>query len=435
MQNPVVLVPGITASTLVDRYPVDPQTVWSALLNKAWDRVALHPDDLRYERDEPARVTESGVFELVYSELAKELRHDLSPKADRATPVYPFGYDWRQPLELLEERLLAFIDEVIDRTKLLRHYHKDGYAQEPRVDLVGHSMGGLLIAGMLARHGRRARIGRIATLGTPFRGSLEAVLKMTTGLAAIGGTSSSSREREVARLTPALYYLLPDFEGALEPRAADLPASFFEPEAWQPGIVQTIAEYVRLHGLAPGDRKQQAQALFAALLQRAREHRERVRALELAPAGLSSADWLCVVGVGETTRVRLAVGREHGKPSFDLSSKDRENGWSELPPERRVLTGDGTVPYRGAQPPFLPPESLVCVCDSDFGYWELGDRALEGPLGVGLHGMLPKMNLVHRLIASHFQRVHRKGTWGRKPPDLAPDASWAPPIAGLEAKG
>jgi pimeloyl-ACP methyl ester carboxylesterase len=435
VQHPVVLVPGITASTLVDRYPVDPQTVWSALRNKAWDRVALHPDDLRYERDEPARVTEGGLYELVYAELAKELRHDLSPKADRPTPVYPFGYDWRQPLELLEERLLAFIDEVIDRTKLLRHYHREGYGEAPRVDLVGHSMGGLLIAGMLARHGERARVGRIATLGTPFRGSLEAVLKMTTGLAALGVSSSSSREREVARLTPALYYLLPDFEGALAARAADLPASFFEPEAWQPGIVQTIAEYVRLHGLTPGDRKQQAHELFAALLRQAREHRERVRTLDLQRAGLTSADWLCIVGVGETTRVRLAVGREHGKPSFDLASRDRENGWSELSPARRVLTGDGTVPYRGAQPPFLPLQSLVCLSDEDFGYWELRDRLLEGPLGLGLHGMLPKLSVVHRLIASHFQRVHRKGIWGRMPPDLGPGTSWAPPIEGLEAKG
>jgi len=435
MQNPVVLVPGITASTLVDRYPVDPETVWSAVFDKSWDRVALHPDDLRYERDEPARVTEGGMFELMYAELAKELRHDLSPKADQPTPVYPFAYDWRQPLESLEDRLLAFVDEVIDRTKLLRHYHKAGYADAPKVDLVAHSMGGLLVAGMLARHGKRVRVGRIATLGTPFRGSLEAVLKMTTGLAALGGTSSSSREREVARLTPALYYLLPDFAGALEPKpgVGDLPKSFFEPEAWQPGIVQTIAEYVRLHGVAPADRKQQAQDLFAALLHQAHTHRRRVCGLDLAQAGLASSDWLCIVGVGETTRVRLRVGREHGKPSFDLTSEDRMNTWEEPPSKDRALTGDGTVPYRGAQPPFLPPESLVCVCDGDFGYWELRDRVLE--LGVGLHGALPKMNLVHRLVASHFQGVQRKGTWGRRPPDLAPGASWTPPIAGLEAKG
>jgi len=59
------------------------------------------------------------------------------------------------------------------------------------------------------------------------------------------------------------------------------------------------------------------------------------------------------------------------------------------------------VPYLGAQAAFLKTEKLVCVCDDDFGYWELKDRLLEG-VAAGLHATLPLMNLVQRLVVSHF---------------------------------
>ena len=439
-QNPVIVIPGITASNLRDEYPVVPDTVWSAVMNKSFDRIALHPDNLKYERDEPARVVHDSVFSLVYRELINELRHDLSKKKEEPTPVYPFAYDWRHPLERIEAQLESFIDEVIERTKLLRHYHRDKYQDDPKVDLVGHSMGGLIIAGYLQRKGKDSRVGKVATLGTPFRGSLEAVIKMTTGTAAIGAGSASSRERETARLTPALYYLLPSFENAVHPDAG-IPATMFNPHAWQPSIVHTIEDYIRLHAVDRSQQNKRAQAMMILLLSAALQHRIRVESLELSKAGLADDAWLCVVGVGETTRVSLEIRKDaKGQPEFNLASTDskgrkaRANEWKSANPADRVLTGDGTVPYFGARTSFIPTERVVCVSDSDFGYWELLDRGLEGPLGVGLHGMLPKMNLVHRLIVSHFKGESRKGTWGRVPPDLPAGRTWNPPIKGLEPK-
>jgi triacylglycerol esterase/lipase EstA (alpha/beta hydrolase family) len=88
-------------------------------------------------------------------------------------PVYTFGYDWRQPLDETESQLASFIDEVVERTRLMRHYVKAGYEAAPKVNLVGHSMGGLVIAGALERLGRRARVAKVATLATPFCGSFE----------------------------------------------------------------------------------------------------------------------------------------------------------------------------------------------------------------------------------------------------------------------
>ena len=98
------------------------------------------------------------VFTLVYGEIIAEMRHNLTPHANLPVPIYPFAYDWRQPLQLVEADLTTFVDEVTDRTKLLRHYSKAGYGSKDfpaKVNLVGHSMGGLIIAGYLQTAGNR----------------------------------------------------------------------------------------------------------------------------------------------------------------------------------------------------------------------------------------------------------------------------------------
>jgi len=433
-QNPVIVIPGITASKLRDEYPVDPEQVWR-ILRKDYERVALHPDDLRYESREPARVVADRLFDIPYNELIEELRHDLSPSEDQPTPVYPFAYDWRQPLDVIEKQLESFIAEVIDRTKLMRHYAKAGYSDEgnAKVDLIGHSMGGLIITGYCQRMSMQSaspRVGRVATLGSPFRGSFEAVMKITTGCAALGSAvRPKSREREVARMTPALYHLIPAYEGALRV-APGLPESLFEPDLWQSSVAKTIQQYVRLYGLKRKATRQQAEEILAHLLRSAHTHRERLESFNLDGVELGVDDWLCVVGVDEETRVRLQIENAGGKPCFDLTSEDRLNGWNSENRDEWVNTGDGTVPYAGARCSFIPTEKVVCVSKDDFGYWE--DFFTRGP--VGLHGMLPKMNLVHRLIASHFSGERRKGTWGRRPPDLPLDADWRPPIEGLAEK-
>lgn len=95
-----------------------------------------------------------------------------------------------------------------------------------------------------------------------------------------------------------------------------------------------------------------------------------------------------------------------------------------------MRTGDGTVPFLGAAPTFLPREQLVCVRPDDLGYWEVADRALLAV--AGFHALLPKLNLVHRLIACHLMEEKRKGTWGWRPPGVT-SAVWDPP-AGITEK-
>lgn len=449
MKPPVIVVPGITATALLDRYPGDAETIWS-LLSKDYERTALHPDDLRYEQQQPSQVTPGEVFGVPYDGFVGDLRHDLTPARDRPRPVFLFPYDWRQPLERSVERLADFVEAVIARTVLLRHYQRGhGYTRATgRVDLVGHSMGGLLIAGYLASRGREHRARKVVTLGTPFGGSFEAVIKVITGTAELGGKAPSSRERETARLTPALYHLVPT-EG-IHVQGDRLPDTLFDAALWQRGVIESIAEHLRLNGLSPArakaERLGQATILLQGMLDQARSFRAKIDALEPAGLGMDDADWLSIVGIGERTRVALRIDDRGGDadegPWFDLASIDRKNGYP-LPELRDGAitadltdTGDGTVPYRAACPPFLPHEALVCVATEDFGYWEIGDRLLRR--FSSLHSMLPAMNRVVKLCGAFLdseqgqRATAHPGIQGRRSPEsIRLGSDWAPPFVGL----
>ena len=395
-----------------DEYPIPPEVVWS-VVTKNFDRAILHPNDLRYELKEPARVQPTEIFRIAYKELIEELRSNLPEDPDdEPVPVYAFSYDWRQPLELIERRLKDFVDEFIARTMLLRHYRESAFADDPKVNLIGHSMGGLIIAGYASQYGTGSRVAKAVSLASPFRSSLEPVLKITTGMADMGTGESKSRERRAARLTPALYHLLPSFEGAIQGDGS-VPTDLFELEAWQPNVIETLTSFVKRHGLDPGDPQEQALDLFKHLLGEARSHRQRIESFTLGDAGLDETDWLCVAGIGSKTRVGLEVGHdEQGRVRFVVDSKLRRN--------EGIETGDGTVPLLGALSRFIPPERVVCISPDDYGYWEIQDKATSKL--AGFHGILPNMNMLHRLIVRFFTgRPDEHGnTWGRRPPYLDP---------------
>ncbi len=428
--EPVIVVPGITATYLRDEYPLPPDDIWK-VIKKQYERIALHPNDLRYEAQEPARVVPGQIFQIAYEEMVEELRYNLSSKEDEPVPVYPFGYDWRMPLEIVELQLVDFVYEVIERTKLLKHYHKAGYQNDAKVNLVGHSMGGLVITGYLERKGSKAPVNKVVTLATPFQGSFEAVIKVATGTANLGTDTSSSREREAARITPALYHLIPSFSNGLEVTTPAIPNSLFDPGAWQPTVVASIAEFIRTKGLPTKNRMQEARDLFTALLKQAKSHRDRIDGFKLVKAGLTVRDWLAVVGVDTETRVRLRIEKPGGQPEFALRGKDRTNEWDDSDPIKKRMTGDGTVPFEGAVPKFLKEDNLVCVTPDDYGYWEIQDRALSK--AAGFHGILPNMNMLHRLIVRFLtgRLDKRRNTWGRRAPGVK---DWQPPLKLKEEK-
>ena len=423
LPNPVIVIPGITATHLMDHYPVSPETVWGVMPhNKRYERVSLHPDNTRYEAGQPARVLPDQLFEVVYKQLIEELRDNLSPDDDHPVPVYPFGYDWRQPLEVTGLELMDFIFEVIARTRLTRHYHHDGYGDRLRVNIVGHSMGGLIVAGALQCMRGKLPVDKVVTLATPYRGSFEAIIKIITGTANLGTSPPSSRERRSARMTPSLYYLLPSGISGLVLNREPL-NNLYDPHVWQPSVLKTIESYVKSRGLPTDDPESRAFQIFKGFLQRSQEYHSIMNGFDLKDVGLDPKDWLCVIGTNSITRVGMSIENTEQGIDFHLSSSDRVDEWDVNPDS--LLTGDGTVPLESAVPLFLDRSNVVCVTPGDFGYWELQDRAIMAR--AGFHGILPTMNMLHRLIVRHFTgSADRRGnTWGYRAPGVE---EWKPPM-------
>lgn len=449
---PVILVPGIKGTELTDEYTTDREAVWSVLasMRRDYKRLALHPDNRRYERIEPARIAAGAVFNVIYEQFLKGLRHELSPREDLPTPVFAFSYDWRRDLDGLQADLEGFIDEVIERTLLLRHYYQSDYRRNPRVHLVGHSMGGLIIAGYLAQRGA-ARVAKVATIATPFRGAASAVLYIATGQASIMSMDVSPSEREVARMLPSMYHLLPGYDGALQ-WPGGLARSFYRPLAWQPSVYQTIAEYIRIYSRSEtsenallAERLVAAARILRSLLDAARRHRSGVDALDLDDAGMTSADWLCIAGIGEPTVDRI-VARTSTLPDpsafalaglfedgraieIDLHASGPVDTWD---PTRHdapgARTGDSTVALAGATPEFLPIERMVSVTRHHYAWWELSDRVINGV--VDLHAALPRMNAVQSMVIAHFLGRDVRAVRALPAPGVSA-ARWKPPVGGL----
>jgi len=391
LPNPVIFVPGVTATNLRDLYALPPDLVWS-LLTHDYERVGLHPEDTRYEAQQPAQIRPDQIFEIAYNEMVLDLRHDLSPHGDQRVPVYVFGYDWRQPLEVAQAALAAFIAEVIEKTALTRHYFADGYGARRKVNLVGHSMGGLVIAGYLADAGANARVERVATIATPFKGSFDAVEKIVKG-------TTNRREREAARLTPSLYYLLPSFTRGVTVDPQLPHTDMFDPRLWQSSVVETIRESLRLRGSgAQAPTQANAERVLADLLAQAKAHRAKVDGLQLAACGLQPKDWLCVIGIGDKTRVELRIDDSPAGPIFDLLSPGMISG-DKIPARPAWRTGDGTVPWEGAQPSFATAPPQV-VSRKDFRLLELREKLLDG--ATALHGILPNMDKIQSILVNHL---------------------------------
>ena len=291
-------------------------------------------------------------------------------------------------------------------------------------------MGGLVVAGYLQAWGA-SHVDKVVTVAAPFQGSYEAILKIATGTANLGDESSKARERRMARVTPALYHLLPSFEGALTVDEG-LSADIFDPNAWQPSVVRSIAHYIEEWGLPTENAGASAMAVFETMLSEARNFVIRISKLQLDAVGLTRKDWLAILGVDAETRVDLKVTSSESKqekpvPRFLLNSSERKNEWHSKDVTMRYKTGDGTVPLCGAIPPFLDKANAVCVTPDDFGYWELRDRTITKL--AGFHGLLPNMNMLHRLIVRFITgKPDQYGnTWGRPLPGF--EGKWDPPLS------
>lgn len=326
IRDMVVVLPGITGSVLQK----DGRDLWAISGQAVWRILASLGDtlqDLLLVGDDPAvddlgdGIRATGVIQdlhmvpgLVkidgYSGLRRLFTQEFevvpgSPDDERPANYFEFAYDWRRDNRYAARKL----QELVNRK--LPQWREHSGAQDARVILVAHSMGGLISRYYLEVLQGWRDCRALITFGTPYRGSVNAL-----GYLANGYKQLFLDLTEVMRSFTAAYQLLPIYRSV------------------QTG--QGFARVAEIDGIPGIDRDRAAAAL--------RFHREIEEAVA---ANRKEADYftqgyriLPVVGTRQKTfqSATLAGGRltvahvaPEGVPTF-------------------LADGDGTVPRVSAIP-------------------------------------------------------------------------------------
>lgn len=183
---PLVFIPGVLGSEIWCRDPSrdDPEREW-AVFRADGVAMALQPDGVTdanafcaprsasYDPEHRLLEGQSGIAECltaagvcledVYGEALGRIEDVVGPR-----DLYAFGWDWRKDTAESLERLDLLVESILDETGA------------PQVQLLAHSYGGLLVRDYVEDPGRRAKIGRVTTVGTPYLGSPKSMLPLLT---------------------------------------------------------------------------------------------------------------------------------------------------------------------------------------------------------------------------------------------------------------
>ncbi|MGW4125888.1 esterase/lipase family protein [Nocardia sp. NPDC004711] len=191
----IVVIPGIMGSTLEK----DGKPFWSnrlgALadsilhLNRNVDYLCVpdglgddHPDDGVVPTDLMGNIhVVPGLWSPVqgYGTLVSRLRrigfNDI-PNSSSAPNLVLFPYDWRLSNRYNARRLKTVVERALTRWREAAPQN-----QQAQVTFVCHSMGGLVARWYIAVEGGAEVTNKLITFGTPYRGSLKAVLTLANG--------------------------------------------------------------------------------------------------------------------------------------------------------------------------------------------------------------------------------------------------------------
>jgi len=183
----------------------------------------------------------------VYINLMEDLKEEFGEER-----VHFWAYDWRLDNARNAEILAEFIDEE--------------FGASTRVDIVAHSMGGLVASRYIA-DGNEHRIRRLITMGTPFLGSPKVPYVFATGrlvVVPVRGAISPGPMRDISSHMISAYQLLPfrsryHYIGIGEQSGWWLWESF---DSWEPvpNSFDFIRDTLQMTGVAsnniPGSRRQ-----------------------------------------------------------------------------------------------------------------------------------------------------------------------------------
>ena len=219
---PVVIVPGILGSKLRDRVTgkeLWPGSIYNTLLSAHSLTMTIDPDSLEPipDRVEAFDLLRSVLGEDIQGAILETLEHSggytrgvLGETADPTVRrYYIFPYDWRQDNVVTARKLDQLIEQI-------RHDYRD---PQLKVDVVAHSMGGLMLRYYLqygttdvldgnefpANFAGAAKVRTAVLLGTPNLGSVSALQSFLLG----HRVGFQRIPTESLATMPSLYQLLP----------------------------------------------------------------------------------------------------------------------------------------------------------------------------------------------------------------------------------
>ncbi len=367
MVNPVVVVPGIKGSGLENYYQVGGAPTWGT-----WQAIAgtginnLLPTvdgEVDFADDVVTRAT--YVLGIAYGKFIEGLRARLE------VPVYIFPYDWRQSSRLNGERLTNFIELL--RRKPMNSLR--GWAAGDRlVNVVGHSMGGMVIRSALSTWASRqtkAPIDNAVFIATPHYGSLDAIRAMVTGDSPI--LDFNKELRKLARALPSAYELLPTFDKAvIDANGVNL--DIFSIANWQSNVTQTTDGIQDVTQQRLTDAKK-----FLSTLPLPTAAKLGVQGEAICLYGKKAASTLCQVPVD------AAMGTLKNVYRFDRG---------------QMGDGDEVVPMKSA---ILEGCEAIEIPYSDVGFWPT-----ELPARVNMHAFICVLDEVQTVVSRFLKKPLQK---------------------------
>lgn len=312
LPNPVIIVPGIASSYLVTNNNPNLE-IWMNISQMLVSITDSYLDELALSvsgSNMGVSITPNGIIKQAGTSNFFEGLFEILNSVNSDT--FEFSYDWR-----LDIKTLAFdLDDKIKEIKL--------QTGADNVDIVAHSMGGLLAKEYLNNYGG-ASVDKFIDLGTPHTGAPKAFKILNYGdnfdASFLFGIFGLNRQKvkEISQNMPSVYQLLPS-------------ESYFDES--DPNY-----RYYVWNGIDGNDRLtfdetlvyMKAEGRNELLLNRAQEFHEEVDGLN--PSGYG-VDTYNIVGCGTPTLGQFYIlGKEGDKYIYNI----------------KMINGDGTVPLRSAE--------------------------------------------------------------------------------------